>query len=93
MVKEIEIVLRAVGKGCAAVEKETHCTWEWDELSTADKQGRFAAEDSLAPPTDVIDINGPFPACVQGCAASASAGEYRLVGQTSHFLIFAPAAS
>jgi hypothetical protein len=89
MAIEIDILAQAAGKGCAVIEKTSHRLWDKDDLVEAKGAGCFRDEDSLDEPPQQIDISGPYPGCLQQYAASAEAN-YRLVGQTKHFLVFAP---
>jgi hypothetical protein len=90
MAREIDILLQAASKGCAVVEKVSHVLWTREEFLQAREADCFPDEDRLAPPTDGVDISGPFPGCLQQFAAPADLTLYRLVGQTEHFLIFVP---
>ena len=92
MAREIDILVRAAGKECAVVDKTSHVPWSQDELLEAQRTGCYPDEDSLAPPSEPCVVNGPYPGCLQQHARPATFGNYRLVGQTEHFLIFAPSA-
>ena len=90
MTTEIDILVHAADKGCAIVEKESHQLWDSAELTEAAKLGGFAQEDSLEAPTEQVEISAPYPGCMQQSARPAQTEDYRLVGQTRHFLIFTP---
>jgi hypothetical protein len=90
MTTEIDILIHAASKGCAIVEKKSHQTWDNLDLAEAAKAGCFAEEGSLDAPTEQIEISAPFPGCMQQGAKSAESEDYRLVGQTRHFLVFRP---
>jgi hypothetical protein len=90
MTAEIGILVHAADKGCAIIEKASHQLWDSAELAEAARLGRFAQEDSLDAPTEQIEISAPYPGCMQQSARPAQAEDYRLVGQTRHFLIFTP---
>jgi hypothetical protein len=90
MVREIDILLRAANKDCAVVDKTSHVVWSRDELTEASRAGCFPDEDQLAPPGESADVSSPFPGCMQQFSRPAELDTYRLVGQTEHFLIFAP---
>jgi hypothetical protein len=89
MHKEVDILMRAAGKSCAVVEKESHMIWTLEDLREAHALGRFQAEDRILPPDGQLEISGPYPGCLQLGADGVSA-RYRPVGQTEHFVIFAP---
>jgi hypothetical protein len=90
MKREIDILLKAADKQCAVVDKLSHVLWTPDELRRAADAGCYADTDSLGPPAEPCAISGPYPGCLQQYAAPADVTRYRLVGQTEHFLIFAP---
>jgi hypothetical protein len=90
MAREIDILVRAAGKECAIVDKESHVLWSQDELLQAQQIGCFRDEDSLAPPSEKTAVTSPYPGCVQQQSRTARFDGYRLVGQTEHFLVFAP---
>lgn len=90
MTKEIDIVLRAAAKECAVVDKASHVLWTRADLQEAQSAGCYVDEDRLAPPGDLISVSGPYPGCMQQSSAAVECTRYRLVGQTEHFLIFAP---
>lgn len=88
MGKEIEILLEANSNGNLIVEKETHALWERNELLEAQHDGRFQEEELLLPPEPQVEVSGPYPGCVPGAAGISL--NYRLLGQTKHFVIFFP---
>ena len=45
MRKEIDIVVKAVGKSCVVVEKASHVSWTLEELVEAQMDERFQRED------------------------------------------------
>lgn len=89
MGKEIEILLEVNSKGCLIVEKDSHALWERNELLEAQQDGRYQEEGLLLPPEPQVDVSGPFPGCIPG--ATGISLDYRLLGQTKHFVIFCPA--
>jgi hypothetical protein len=89
MSREIDIVLKAAGKGCAVVEKRSHVLWGLADLRDAADAGDYARPDALGAPTPHADVSAPFPGCLQQHGATADWARYRLVGQTAHFLVFA----
>jgi hypothetical protein len=90
MPREIDILLQATSKGCAVVDKVSHVLWTREEFLEARAAGCYPDEDCLAPPTERAVISGPFPGCLQQFGAPAELTQYRLVGQTEHFLVFVP---
>ena len=90
MTREIDIVLKAAAKGCAVVEKLSHALWTGEELQEAANTGRYSDSDALGPPTPHLEVSAPFPGCLQRHGATADWSRYYLVGQTEHFLVFAP---
>jgi hypothetical protein len=90
MTTEIDILVHAAEKGCAIVEKASHRLWDSAQLSEAAQAGRFAREDLLEAPTEQVEISAPYPGCMQQSARSPQTEDYRLLGQTRHFLIFTP---
>ena len=86
MRKEIDILVRAAGKNCAVVEKASHVLWTFEELVEARAAGQFQGEDRSLAPDELLEVNGPFPGCLQ--QAGAAGASYRPVGQTEHFVIF-----
>ena len=87
MGKEIDILMKAAGKSCAVVDKDSHVLWSLEELREARATGQFQEEDRILPPDQYLEVPGPFPGCLHQSGAVAS---YRIVGQTEHFVIFAP---
>ena len=90
MIKEIDILLQAATTGHAVVEKSSNVLWSCSDLADARESGCYADEDRLGAPTAQIAVSGPFPGCIQCSAAPAHLSRYRLIGETEHFLIFAP---
>jgi hypothetical protein len=88
MRKEIEILLRALSKHCTVVEKTTNVAWTEEELLDAGTKGRFQEPDHIAPPDPLIAVSGPFPACGRQMGDCARSLDDRLLGQTTHFVIF-----
>jgi len=88
--KEIDILIKAATKSCAVVEKTSNVLWTTEELLDAEAAGQFQAQDSINPPDGRVEVSGPFPGCMQ---QSASMTDYRPVGHTEHFVIFATPAS
>jgi hypothetical protein len=93
MAREIDILLKAARKRCAVLDKASHVLWDCEELARAREAGCYPDDDWLAPPTKQVEVSGPFPGCLQQYAAAADFSSYSLVGQTEHFLIFAPPAA
>jgi hypothetical protein len=91
MAKEIETLLEAQSQGCWVVEKDTHVLWEREALVEARQGGGYQEEGEVWPADGQLDVSGPFPGCLQGGGATAAALEFRLVGQTKHFVLFMPA--
>jgi hypothetical protein len=87
--KEIEILLEANRKGCLIVEKDTHLLWEREELLEAEQTGLYQEKGQLVSPEGQIEVTGPYPGCLQQAAASRDDLDFRLLGQTRHFVIFA----
>lgn len=90
MAREIDLVLGAAGRGCLVVEKTSHVLWTGPELAAACRVGCYPDEDTLGPPTEHPAVSGPYPGCLQQTGAATDFGQYPLLGQTEHFLIFAP---
>jgi hypothetical protein len=88
--KEIDILLRAADKSCAVVDKSSHVILTSEDLREASEAGCYFGEDVLGPPGEQCAISAPFPGCMQQLAAGVDVSQYRLIGQTQHFLIFAP---
>jgi hypothetical protein len=86
MRKEIDILVKAAGKSCAVVEKASHVLWTYEELVEAREAGRFQGEDRILAPDGFLEVNGPFPGCLQ--QSGAPLASYRPIGQTEHFVIF-----
>lgn len=86
----INILLEAAGKHGVVVDKASHVVWDHHELVAAAKAGCYPDDDRLAAPTGQVAVSGPFPGCLQQFGAPADLARYVLVGQTEHFLIFAP---
>ncbi len=87
MSKEIDILVKAADKSCAVVAKDSHVLWSLEELLEARVTGQFQEEDRFLSPDRYLEVSGPFPGCMHQTGAVAS---YRVVGQTEHFVIFAP---
>lgn len=77
MRKEIDILVKAARKNCAVVEKDSCLLWTPEELAAAQDAGCVQAPTHFLPPDQQ--------------AAPLGGRNYRLVGQTRHFIIFAPA--
>jgi hypothetical protein len=90
MIPEIHILLEAANNSYAVVEKESNVFWSRQDLEDASSAGYFPEPDCLAAPSPQIEVSGPFPGCLQQSAASVDFTRYVLIGQTGHFLIFAP---
>src|SRR5262245_18444661 len=90
MRKEIDILVEAARKECAVVEKASHVLWDLQDLVDARALGLYRQECPFLPPDDQAEVSGLFPGCCHGGGAPAQAGGYRAVGQTGHFVIFAP---
>ena len=90
MRKEIDIVVKAAGKSCVVVEKASHVSWTLEELLEAQVDERYQEEDRILPPDGRPEVSGPFPGCLQQFGATATFTDYHPVGQTEHFVIFAP---
>src|SRR5258707_823363 len=91
MTKESEILLEAGSKGCFVVEKDSHVLWDRGEILEAQRAGRFQEEDRFLPPDEQSDVSGPYPGCMQLAAATGDDLDFRMLGQTRHFVIFFPA--
>lgn len=83
MYSELEILVKAVGKGCLVVEKSTYMVWEVSELDAARAANLFQQPDRLLAPDGNTAITPPFP-----CSPHGAGPAYRVIGQTSHFVIF-----
>src|SRR5262245_61755888 len=90
MRKEIDILVEAARKDCAVVEKASHLLWGLPELLDARAAGLYGEEGPFLPPDGTLAVSGPFPGCCQRGGAVAESAGYRAVGQTGHFVIFAP---
>jgi hypothetical protein len=91
MRKEIDILVEAARKDCAVVEKSSHLLWELPELIEARASGLYGDECPFLPPDGVLAVSGPFPGCCQLRGSAGGSAGYRAVGQTGHFVVFAPA--
>ena len=89
MRKEIDILLRAVKRNCAVVAKNSNLLWSLEELEAARDSGQYQSEDSLLSPDSHAEVSGVYPGCMHGGPVLSSLS-YRAVGQTGHFIIFAP---
>jgi hypothetical protein len=88
--KEIELLLEADRQGCLLVDKDSHVLLERDELMEAQRQGLYQNDAGLSH-EGTIEVSSPFPGCVQYGAATNVALDFRIVGQTEHFVVFCPA--
>ena len=88
MHKEIDILIKAAEKCCAVVEKASHLLWTLEERVEARETGRFQETDRILSPDGRLEVTGLYPGCLQQ-GGGASTG-YRAIGQTEHFVIFAP---
>jgi hypothetical protein len=79
MRREIDILVKAVAKKCALVEKASYALWTAEQLAEAASAGRFQEVSDLFPPDRQKETPSPL--------SSDGPGAYRLVGQTRHFLI------
>jgi hypothetical protein len=86
MRREIDILVKAVAKRCAVVEKASQTYWTPEQLAEANNAGRFQEISDLLPPDRHLEAAGPFPACFPPGDRQRT---YHPVGQTRHFLIFA----
>lgn len=91
MHKEIDILIKAVGKSCAVVEKASHLVWTLEELLETREAERFQQADGILPPDRELEISGLYPGCLQQSGGAGAFTNYRAIGQTAHFVIFAPA--
>ena len=89
MRKEIDILIQAAERSCAVVEKDTNVLWTREDLIEGREAGRYKGEGRLLPPDGQIEVSGPFPGCLQQ-GGSLRGPSYRPIGQTAHFVIFAP---
>jgi hypothetical protein len=85
--KEIDILRRAISKGCLLVDKTSHVLLGKGYLLAAQGHGLYQEEDTLSAPGKQ-EVNGPYPGCTQFSGASKEF-TYQLVGQTKHVAIFA----
>jgi hypothetical protein len=88
MHKEIEILLEANSNGCLIVEKDSHALCERNELLDAQQEGLYQEEGIPLSPEQQVEVSGPFPGCFPG--GSGNNRDYRLLGQTKHFVVFFP---
>jgi len=86
--REIDLLTEAAAAAQTVVEKATNQTWELDDLREAAAAGRWKDEDAVQAAKESADVSGPFPGCLQRFGASEDFENYRLVGQTRHFLLF-----
>jgi hypothetical protein len=91
--REIDLLALEAGRGRLLVEKESNRLWEDDDLRDARASGLFADEDRVAAPDGAAEVTSPFPGCLQLGGALDTWSRYRAVGQTRHFVLFAPAAA
>ncbi len=87
MGKEIEILLEAHRQGCLIVDKDSHVLLEQENLDEATNEGRYQDEAILSGESSV-EVSGPFPGCPQFGAAQKDEVDFRVLGQTQHFVIF-----
>jgi hypothetical protein len=69
MTTEIEILTKAVDKGCGVMEKVSHRLWDREDLVQAESASRFRDEDSLDAPSDQIEISSLswLPSTARAC--------------------------
>jgi hypothetical protein len=79
MRREIDILVKAVAKNCALVEKASRAVWTPEQLKEAEDAGCFREHSDLLPPDRHMEAVGPLPG--EGLTP------YRPVGQTRHFVI------
>ncbi len=92
MRREIDILVKAAAKNCVVVEKDSNLVWSLQDLTEAAEDQRFQEADHFLPPEGPLAVSGPYPGCLQ-MAGRSDAGEYRPVGQTRHFVVFAASAA
>jgi hypothetical protein len=90
MVREIDLLTKAASGALTIVEKCTNQTWELNELREAEAAGQWWEEDQLLPGDESAEVSSPYPGCLQRIGATEAFDHYHLLGQTRHFLIFAP---
>jgi hypothetical protein len=90
MSKEIDILLEASRQGCAIVDKDSHVLLEGEELKEAQGDGLYQ-EEGIRSRKGPLEVSGPFPGCLQLGAATGDDLDFRVLGQTRHFVIFCPA--
>lgn len=90
MAREIDILMAAVRKGCAVVEKDTNVLWTAEDLTGGEMTDQLLAEDRLLAPDLVPQVTSVFPGCGQGFSQPSDLTSYRPVGQTAHFVILVP---
>jgi hypothetical protein len=86
MPKEIDMLLEANRQGYLVVDKESNnLVEEWD-LVEAQAAGLYQEEGILSHEPSVA-VTSPFPGCLQ--LGGAMDNDFRVLGQTRHFVIFA----
>jgi hypothetical protein len=90
MRKEVDILLEANRQGCLIVDKDSHVLLEREELVEAKGDGLYQEKAVLSPKAP-SEVSGPFPGCMQLGAATEDSLDFRVLGQTRHFVIFYPA--
>jgi hypothetical protein len=86
--KEIDLVLSLVGKGAAAVEKDSHVLWRQDDLLEAQSNLKFQNEDQVMKPNGHTVITSLYPGCLNMIGDTRFLRNLEPIAETSHFLIF-----
>lgn len=86
MKREIDILQHLAAAGCLLVEKDTNRVWSQEETMTTRE---FQEADRVQSAEGVVDVSGPYPGCLQMSGARTEFDGYPLLGQTTHFYVFA----
>jgi len=90
MDREIDLLIAAAYDGCLLVDKASHVTWSPEDLADAARSGSFEEDDCPIVATEADAYDDPFPACMQ-LGARPAGHAYVAVGETNHFVLYAPA--
>ena len=89
MMREIDLLREAARRDLVLVEKDTNLQWLAGDLNESPSTFSFEQEDRISPPDPRGSaVSSIYPACGQQLGASRDYGEFTVVGQTRHFLLF-----
>jgi hypothetical protein len=91
MAREIDLLTQLPNEDYLLVDKDTNVAWMPDELAEAVGLEDLQAEDCICPADGQKDVCGPYPGCMQISGRAETQSEWKVVGQTRHFLVFAVA--